>query len=400
VLIADVDRFKVVNDCLGYDAGDEVLLAVARRLRTCVVPGSTLARFGGDEFAILLDEGGETEAAAMAARMQAAMGPPLRIGERDLRASLSIGVAVAPGRVKEDDDLLPLADIALHQAKCRGGGHTQVYDPASGDKALERLGLEIALWEALDNAQLEVHYQPVICLESGDITGFEALVRWNHPVRGQMLPDDFIPMAEETELILPLGRWVLHEACRQMVSWQESGSSRRPLVMSVNLSCRQLRDPGLVDDVVDILRQTGLAAEHLCLEITETAILEETATTAANMAALKALGVRLAIDDFGTGYASLRYLKRIPVDVVKIDKSFTLGMGEHRVDSEIVRAIVHLARATGATAVAEGVETAAQLRWLQAAGCGMGQGFHLARPQPASDVDLLLSSLTERASVA
>jgi diguanylate cyclase (GGDEF)-like protein/PAS domain S-box-containing protein len=394
LLFIDVDRFKVVNDSLGHQVGDQLLTMVAARLRSCLRRGDTLARFGGDEFTVLMEDIDDSaDAMAAAERIITALTAPFEICERELVVSASIGIACTNDDYRSPDELVAFADIAMYRAKAKGGGFVDIYDAETEHRALERLELEIALRQAIQTGQLEVFYQPVFSVTTGRITGTEALVRWNHPTMGQILPGGFINLAEETGLIVPLGRFVLLEACCQTKEWQDAHPEAPPLTVCVNLSTRQLQRTSLIDDVQDILSVSGLDAAALCLEITESAMLEEAAVVAANLAGLKRLGVRLAIDDFGTGYSSLSYLKRFPVDVVKIDRSFTSGLGQREVDRDIVTAIVQLARAIGAQAVAEGVETPAQLEELRSVGCPGAQGFYLSRPKPRDEIELLLLDL-------
>jgi diguanylate cyclase (GGDEF)-like protein/PAS domain S-box-containing protein len=394
LLFVDIDRFKVVNDSLGHQVGDQLLVAVADRLRHCLRRGDTLARFGGDEFTVLVEDiDGPAEAMTAAERIATALQAPFHLCEREIVVTVSVGIACTDGVNRTPDELVAFADIAMYRAKSKGGGCADMYDAETEDRALQRLELEISLRQAIDNGDLEVHYQPVMYSDTGRIHGMEALVRWNHPTLGQVLPGGFISLAEETGLIVALGRYVLLEACCQTVQWQRSRPGAPPLSISVNLSTRQLQRATLVEEVADILAVSGLDASNLCLEITESAMLEEAPIVAGNLNGLKRLGVRLAIDDFGTGYSSLSYLKRFPVDEVKIDRSFTSGLGQRDVDRDIVIAVVQLARAIGADAVAEGVETPAQLEALQAVGCPLAQGFYLGRPQPKDVAEQLLDEL-------
>ena len=394
LLFIDIDRFKVVNDSLGHQVGDQLLGLVALRLRNCLRGGDTLARFGGDEFTVLMEDVDDTtDAMAAAERIITTLAAPFEICDRELVVSASIGIACTTDDNRSPDELVAFADIAMYRAKSKGGGFADMYDAETEDRALERLELEIALRQAIQLGELEVYYQPVFSVTTGRITGSEALVRWNHPTLGQVLPGGFINLAEETGLIVPLGRFVLLEACCQTKEWIEAHPDVPPLTISVNLSTRQLQRTTLIEDVQDILAVSGLDPNLLCLEITESAMLEEAAVVAANLAGLKRLGVRLAIDDFGTGYSSLSYLKRFPVDVVKIDRSFTSGLGQRDVDRDIVTAIVQLARAIGAQAVAEGVETPAQLDELRTVGCPGAQGFFLSRPKPRDEIEVLLEDL-------
>jgi diguanylate cyclase (GGDEF)-like protein/PAS domain S-box-containing protein len=393
VLFIDVDRFKVVNDSLGHHVGDELLVQVAARLEGSLRPSDTLARFGGDEFVALLEDlHGEDGAVVVAKRLLGELRRPFRVAQRDVAVSCSIGVVVGDRRHQDPDECLREGDVAMYRAKARGKDCYEVFHHQADTGQLRRLDLEIELRRALEREEFELHYQPVVSTETGLIAGIEALVRWRHRTRGLVAPGEFIPLAEETGLILPLGRWVLEEACRQAKAWEQSCPGSAPLVMSVNLSPRQFRQPDLDREVAEALDRSGLEPSRLCIEMTEGSMVD-VESAMPTLQKLRDLGVSVAIDDFGTGYSSLSYLKRLPIDYVKIDRSFIQGLGQETVDSEIVHSVVRLASAIGIRAVAEGVETEAQLRSLRSLGCPLVQGYHLARPQPAAEVEVLLQGL-------
>jgi diguanylate cyclase (GGDEF)-like protein/PAS domain S-box-containing protein len=399
VLFVDVDRFKLVNDSLGHRAGDHVLQTVAARLSGIIRPSDTVARFGGDEFTVLLEHVHDAaEAAQVAGRILHELRLPMPAGGRDVVVTVSIGIAVAePGNAP--GDLLAAADIAMYQAKSSGKDRFVVATPDADERALARLDLEMELREAISAGQLEVHYQPVVSAQTGALYGLEALVRWRHPRLGLLGPNRFMDVAEESGLVLPLGEWVLEQACAAAVGWQHRHPDA-PLVMAVNLSARQFQQPDLCQRVADVLARTGLEPNLLALEITETVVMEDTEATLGTLRALKQLNVRISVDDFGTGYSSLSYLKRFPVDTVKIDKSFVDGLGTGPVDREIVRAVIRLARAVGMQTVAEGVETAAQQEQLRTLGCSMLQGYLLARPGPLDLVERTLDLTIPQARVS
>ncbi len=390
VLFLDLDRLKVINDSLGHAAGDRVLVAVARRLRAVLRPGDTAARFGGDEFTILLEgPAGARDATATAERLAAEIRAPIALDGRDLVVTASVGIA--PGGVGANpDELLRHADIALYRAKLAGGAARVVFDPGMTAPATQRLILELDLRRALEREEFVVHYQPQVAPATGRIAGLEALVRWQHPRRGLVLPTEFIPLAEETGLILPLGEWVLATACRQAARWRERCPDDPPPLLSVNLSARQFQHPDLPRAVARILRESGLAPCGLALELTESLLMEDVDATIATLRALQALGVRLAIDDFGTGYSSLRYLQRFPVDTLKIDRLFVARLGRGPRDLGIVEAVTRLGHTLDLRVVAEGVESAAQLCQLRALGCDLVQGEYFAPPLPAAAAEALL----------
>ncbi len=386
VLFVDLDDFKAINDSLGHQAGDRVLQEVGERLRTTVRPGDTVARLGGDEFAFLLEDVSDpADAEEVADRVAISLGAPLAVGGVEVALRASVGIAVA------DDsdtaaDLLRDADTAMYTAKARGGGSHERFVPAMREAAISRFELGTDLRRAIDRQEFVLHYQPVVDLRLGRILGFEALVRWQHPTRGLLSPAGFIPAAEATGLIVPIGRWVLEEACRQARAWQLATLTEPPLTMSANLSARELREPGLVEGVADILERTGVDPATIVLEITETSMVEDADGAIATLQALKALGVRLAIDDFGTGYSSLSYLRRLPVDVLKLDRSFVVPSGRGDRESALVDAVFRLGRSLGLVTIAEGIEDAEQRDRLISLGCRVGQGYLFARPmaEPAA----------------
>jgi diguanylate cyclase (GGDEF)-like protein len=390
VLFLDLDRFKVVNDSLGHGVGDQLLIGVSQRLAGCLRPEDTIARLGGDEFAILLedvkDDKGPT---SVADRLTGELQQPFVVEGREVVITVSIGIAMSTARRMTPEDILRDADLAMYHAKGKGKARYEVFDKSMNAPAKERMDLELDLRNAVARGEFILHYQPVVELPTGRITEVEALVRWKHPQRGLLFPADFVGLSEETGLIVPLGRWVLHEACRQTRQWQLAAPATK-LAISVNLSARQLQQPGLVDEIGAVLRETRLDPGALRLEITETVVMHDAPTTLAKLEALKALGVQLAIDDFGTGYSSLGYLKRFPVDTLKIDRSFVKGIGRDMEDSAIVRAVITVAKSLGLSVTAEGIETADQLDQLRTLGCDHGQGYFFAKPMTSDRVPALL----------
>jgi diguanylate cyclase (GGDEF)-like protein len=393
VLFLDLDRFKVINDSLGHEIGDCLLVELAQRLQSVLRPGDTVARFGGDEFTVLCDDiDGERDAIVIAQRMGEAVAAPFLLADTEAFLTASVGIAMADGVDARPESLIRDADAAMYRAKERGKSRYELFDEVMRARAVERLEVENALHRSIERGELRVHYQPLVDLEAGLMTGVEALVRWQHPERGLLLPEQFIPLAEETGQILELGEWVLREACAQHRRWSEEQPDGPALGLSVNLSARQLQQPELVADVVLALRDTGMDPANLCLEITESVVMEETEAAVQALEALRAEGVRIAIDDFGTGYSSLRLLKGAPADLLKIDRSFVAGLGSDPQDTPIVQTVIHLAEALGLDAVAEGVETPVQLAELRAAGCRFAQGFHFARPAGAEAISALLAA--------
>ncbi len=393
LLFLDLDHFKQINDSLGHGVGDELIKQAAHRLSECVHGEDTVARLGGDEFVILLDYlTDEAEAVSLATRILARFGEPFRFAGKDYVVSISIGVVTRGADHDGAENMLRDADIAMYRAKSSGKARYVIFDPAMQTDAIARLELENELREAISRGELVVHYQPIVDLESARISQVEALVRWQHPVRGLIAPLDFIPVAEETGLIVPLGQWVLEQACRQVAAWQVEYPKTPPLTVSVNISPRQFQNRDLLEDVRRALTQSGIAPTSLKLEITEGTIMRDVDATIATLGQLKGLGIQLAIDDFGTGYSSLAYLKRLPLDVLKIDRSFVTGIGVDHEDRAIVKAIISLAKSLNLSITAEGIETEEQSALLSDWGCEHGQGYYFARPLNSADFTLLLQA--------
>jgi diguanylate cyclase (GGDEF)-like protein len=393
VLLIDLDDFKVVNDTLGHTVGDRLLAAVGERVRRCVRPGDTVARLGGDEFAVLLLEAGPEVVDGIAERVLASVARPVVVDGYELLVRASIGVAVvAPG--DDAEALLRNADIAMYAAKECGKGGSARYVPGMAARILEHAQIGAQLRQALDDGQLHLEYQPVVGLADRRIIGMEALVRWQHPSRGPVAPADFIPTAERTGLIVPLGRWVLREACRQKAAWRKAHGELSPATVGVNVSGRQLQEPGFADEVADAVREFGLEPHNLVLEVTETAVLTG-GQVLDTLQVLHDFGVSLALDDFGTGQSSLGLIRTCPVHILKLDKSFVIdggngGRSEHQ--AAVATAVAQIANALGLDAVAEGIETQEQADRVVDLGYRLGQGFHLARPLPPEEIDLLLAA--------
>ncbi|OIP08014.1 MAG: hypothetical protein AUK53_10800 [Betaproteobacteria bacterium CG2_30_59_46] len=389
LLFIDLDYFKNINDSLGHNAGDRLLKLVAVRLAGCVREGDTVSRQGGDEFVVILsDVAAEEDATLVTQKILHAMSEPFDVDGRELYVTCSIGIALYPKDGGDSETLLKNADAALYRAKDLGRNNAQFYAAEMNLKAMERLTLEDGLRHALEHNEFVVHYQPQVDLRTGEIIGMEALVRWQHPEQGLVSPARFIPVAEESGLIVPLGEWVLRTACIQNKAWQRAGL--RPISVAVNLSARQFRQPNLVEVVVGILRETGLDPAHLELEVTESLVMQNVEVTIATLGRLKAMGIKLSIDDFGTGYSSLSYLKRFPIDTLKIDQSFVRDITTDPDDAAIAKTIISMAHDLQLRVIAEGVETEEQKSFLQQRHCDEMQGYFFSRPVPAEDFEVLL----------
>jgi diguanylate cyclase (GGDEF)-like protein len=394
VLYLDLDNFKVINDSLGHAAGDRLLVSVAERLRASLRTGDTAARFGGDEFAILLEDLEDAGYATwVAERIIEELKASFVLKGKEIFVNTSIGIVLsAPSTHGEAEILMRDADTAMYVAKRNGGTCYEVFDPNMRYQALERLNLENELRQALERREFRVHYQPTVSLKTGRIVGFEALVRWEHPERGLVFPCEFVPLAEERSLIVPLGEWVLEEACRQAKKWHEDRrTSDAPLMMTVNVSAKQFERPGLIQHIAHILEDTELDPLCLNLEITESTLMREGPSTTI-VRKLKALGVSLSIDDFGTGYSSLSYLQRFPADYLKIDRSFVSQLDEGAANKTLVSEMVSLAYKLGMKPVVEGVESAEQLAWLREMKCELAQGYYFSEPLPSQAASALLST--------
>jgi diguanylate cyclase (GGDEF)-like protein/PAS domain S-box-containing protein len=382
VLFMDLDGFKVVNDSLGHDVGDLLLTVVAQRLRRCLRPEDTLARFGGDEFVVLIEALDDpAQAVRVAERITEELRRPFIMEGRDLYVIASIGISLGDALTHDPDDLLREADTAMYRVKDEGGDF-RVFNSAMYERAFSRLEVENDLRRAIEEEEFVIHYQPMVDLHTGELWGMEALVRWDHPERGLLEPSEFVPVAEESGLVIPMGEQILREACFKAKEWQEESPRFPPLVMSVNLSASQLSRLDLADTVERILGETGLEGSRLTLDVTETVYVKVLAANTAILGRLRALGVRFSIDDFGTGYSSLSYLRRLPADAIKIDQSFVKGLGENVEDTAVVRMIIELAHTLGLEVIAEGVETEKQAALLKEMGCDFAQGYHFSKPLP------------------
>ncbi|MBA3353812.1 MAG: EAL domain-containing protein, partial [Blastocatellia bacterium] len=391
VLFLDLDRFKIINDSLGHVIGDKLLVGIAKRLMTCVRPGDIVARFGGDEFTILLNNVNEPSDATMVAeRLQRKLSAPFNFGNYEVFSSASIGIIVSDEVDRDAEDFLRDADTAMYRAKESGKARCEVFDREMHAANMNLLQLETDLRRAITRSEFELFYQPIVSLDENPSNEFEALIRWNHPIHGCVAPNDFISVAEESGLIIPIGRWILDEACRQISVWQRTIPDNENLSVSVNLSAKQLMHPALRGQLEETLRTTGLDPRHLKLEVTESTVLERSETALAVLSEMRKLGLSLAMDDFGTGYSSLTYLHQFPFERLKIDRSFVEKMDHDPKSEAIVRTILLLGKNLNMEVVAEGIESERQLSLLRSLGCSLGQGFLFSRPMNAVDAEQFL----------
>ena len=391
VIFLDLDRFKVVNDRVGHLAADQVLVQIAERLQRCLRAGDSVARLGGDEFALLLED--TDNPTAVAHRVQQELLAPFEVGGQQLLVTASLGIAISSTGFSRPEDVLRDADAAMYRAKARGRARLEIADAELHARSLEQLELESQLREAVEHGQLRLHFQPIVLMETREMAGFEALLRWQHPVRGLTSPEDFIPLAEQTGMIMPVGRWALREACRQMQEWRGAHPGTERLWLSVNLSSRQFLHPQLVQEIHDVLRETGFPPDRLRLEITESVIMDDPTAVSQVLQRLRDSGIRVAIDDFGTGYSSLAYLHRLPLDTLKIDRSFVHQMHADPALEAVIRTVISLSGSLRLDTVAEGVETDEEARALERMGCRFGQGFLFSHPLAPDDAGRLLAAL-------
>jgi diguanylate cyclase (GGDEF)-like protein len=386
VLCLDLDNFKDVNDTLGHPFGDKLLCQVGERLSGCLGEGDSVARLGGDEFAILHGRASQDDdATALLQRIIEAVSAPFDLDGHQVVVGVSVGVSVAPTDSVDPDQLIKNADMALYRAKVEGRRNYRFFEPEMDARLQARRALEIDLRKAITEGEFELYFQPLVNLESQAISSFEALIRWNHPKRGIVLPKDFVPLAEVTGLIVPIGEWVLRRACQEAVGWPNE------VRVAVNLSPVQFRTPGLVETVVNALAHSGLSSDRLQLEITESVLLLNNDSTLDTLHRLRALGVRISMDDFGTGYSSLSYLRSFPFDKIKIDRSFVQGLESNKEARAIIRAVVRLGSSLGMTTTVEGIETQEELDHMKREGCTEAQGFYFSKPCPAKEVPALLT---------
>lgn len=399
VLFIDLDRFKIINDSLGHTFGDQLLIGIASRLKACLRPTDTIARLGGDEFTILLEDIKDiSDAVHIADRIQAQLKRHFDLGGQEVFTTASIGIALSARNYEQPEALLRDADIAMYRAKALGKARFEIFNLDMHTRAVAMLQLETDLRLAIEREEFQVYYQPIVSLKTGIITGFEALVRWQHPERGLIAPAEFIPLAEETGLIVPLGYWVLRQACHQIKLWQTQYPSSPPLTVSVNISGKQFSEPDLIPQIRQILQDTKLNPQSLRLEITESVLIENTESVVSILSQLKAMNIQLYMDDFGTGYSSLSYLHRFPIDTLKIDRSFISTMDIESKNLKIVQTIIMLAHNLDMDVIAEGIETEAQQAKLKNLGCEYGQGYFFSKPLAAVAAEVLIAKLCASSS--